>query len=190
MRRKDPYGTIKNREERIVADSNITKRALGAALKELIQEKPLDKISVGDICGKCEMNRKSFYYHFRDKYDLVNWIYDVEFIAVMGKKEYPDAWDLLLDICVYFYENRSFYKKALKTNGQNSFPEYFREYFEPVFGRYLEEVEDGEIRRFCVSFFTDSFLLALERWLVERMPIQPQEFLKRVRGSVGYLSVL
>lgn len=60
-------------------DSSITKRALAAALKQLMSEKPLQKISVGDICETCSMNRKSFYYHFKDKYDLVNWIFYTEY---------------------------------------------------------------------------------------------------------------
>ena len=62
-----------------MADSNITKRALAAALKELMEQKPFSKINVAEICEKCGMNRKSFYYHFKDKYDLVNWIFDMDF---------------------------------------------------------------------------------------------------------------
>ena len=57
-----------------MADSNITKKALAGALKELMDTKPFQKISVSDICERCQMNRKSFYYHFKDKYDLMNWI--------------------------------------------------------------------------------------------------------------------
>ena len=41
-------------------DSSITKKALADALKQLMAEKPLQKISVGDICERCNMNRKSF----------------------------------------------------------------------------------------------------------------------------------
>ena len=70
-----------------MADSNITKRALSSAFKELLESKPFSKISVGDICEKCEMNRKSFYYHFKDKYDLVNWIYYTEFVTVVRQKD-------------------------------------------------------------------------------------------------------
>ena len=58
-----------------MADSNITKNALATSLKKLMREKPFEKISVSDICDDCGMNRKSFYYHFKDKYDLVNWIF-------------------------------------------------------------------------------------------------------------------
>ena len=42
-----------------MADSNITKRALAAALKELMEQKPFSKINVAEICEKCGMNRKS-----------------------------------------------------------------------------------------------------------------------------------
>ena len=53
-------------------DANITKSALASSMKRLMKEKPFTKISVIDICEGCGMNRKSFYYHFKDKYDLVN----------------------------------------------------------------------------------------------------------------------
>ena len=66
-----------------MADSNITKNALAVSMKKLMEKKPFSKISVGDICEDCGMNRKSFYYHFRDKYDLVNWIFYVDFIERM-----------------------------------------------------------------------------------------------------------
>lgn len=65
-----------------MTDSSITKLALSNALKELPTEQPFEKISISDICDRCRMNRKSFYYHFRDKYDLVNWIFDTEFMEL------------------------------------------------------------------------------------------------------------
>lgn len=74
-----------------MADSNITKRALAEALKELLKAEPFAQVSVGEICEKCHMNRKSFYYHFKDKYDLVNWIYSTEFIAVAKERGYSDV---------------------------------------------------------------------------------------------------
>ena len=64
-----------------MADSNITKRALAAALKSLLAERPFAKVSVREICEACGMSRKSFYYHFKDKYELLNWIFETEFVA-------------------------------------------------------------------------------------------------------------
>ena len=78
---------------------------LADALKCVMKEKVFAKISVTDICDRCNMNRKSFYYHFKDKYDLVNWIFDTEFIAVAKKKTYLDIWELLTELCDYFYDS-------------------------------------------------------------------------------------
>ena len=57
-----------------MADSNITKRALANELQELMAEQPFEKINVAQICQRCHMNRKSFYYHFRDIPDLLKWV--------------------------------------------------------------------------------------------------------------------
>ena len=52
-----------------------TKRALAASLKKLAAKKPLDKITVIDITEDCGVNRQTFYYHFQDIFDLVEWIF-------------------------------------------------------------------------------------------------------------------
>lgn len=85
-----------------MADSNATKRALAAAMKQLMAKMPFAKISVGDICQVCQMNRKSFYYHFQDKYDLVNWIFQTEFLMAVQRRPYESTWALIRDLCEYF----------------------------------------------------------------------------------------
>ena len=95
-------------------DANITKKALAASMKKLMEEKPFDKISVIDICEGCGMNRKSFYYHFKDKYDLVNWIFYTDFIVLASSSSYSDGWDLLQAVVKLFYRDQSFYICALE----------------------------------------------------------------------------
>ena len=160
-----------------LADSNITKRALSTALKELMENEPFSKISVGDICEKCEMNRKSFYYHFRDKYDLVSWIYDTECIAALRQKECSSGWEMLEELSAYFYENRSFYRKILDIDGQNSFSEYFREMMASVISEDMEEsFGQGEASAFYVNFYSDAFLCAVKRWLLDKDCIPAERF--------------
>ena len=50
-----------------------TKLALANALKKLLQKKFLDDITVKELVEECEVNRQTFYYHFQDIYDLVEW---------------------------------------------------------------------------------------------------------------------
>lgn len=68
---------------------------------ELMEDLAFEKINVADICEKCDMNRKRFYYRFKDKYDLVNRIYGAEFIAAIGKKSIDTGWDFLQNLCGY-----------------------------------------------------------------------------------------
>ncbi len=164
-----------------MADSNITKRALATALKELMEEMPFSKISVTDICQKCEMNRKSFYYHFRDKYDLVNWIYDMEFIAVINKKEYKSSQEFLTDLCDYFYVNRTFYRKAFGMEGQNSFCDHFKEMMSPLIAERLEMKEpslDEEEMEFRTDFFTEAVVGAIQRWIMDRNCVTSEKFIR------------
>lgn len=137
-----------------MADSNITKQALAGALKELIEQQSFEKISVSDICEGCGMNRKSFYYHFKDKYDLVNWIFDTEFVELnqnydlethLLSQSFDERWQSIAVICHYFYENRTFYRRVLKVDGQNSFASHFREFIRPMLRfrvEHLLEMED------------------------------------------------
>ena len=163
-------------------DSNITKRALASALKQLMETQPFAKISVTDICEACEMNRKSFYYHFKDKYDLVNWIYYTECVAVLREKDYATEWELLQDLCNYFYENCSFYRKTMSIEGQNSFSDYFRDILESMISEDIEQIFGKEdAADFYVDFYTDAFLVSIKRWLLQKNSISPGEFVLRLK---------
>lgn len=169
-----------------MADSNVTKRALATAMKQLMAKEPFSKISVGDICQVCQMNRKSFYYHFRDKYDLVNWIFQTEFLTAVQRRPYESTWALIRDLCEYFYENRAFYHNALSVEGQNSFQDYFREILAPVVRAYAEDVfdQEGEDTVFFINFFSDALIAAMLRWLSSRNCMPPDRFTRLLRQSV------
>ena len=172
-----------------MADSNITKKALANALKELMEEMPFAKISISDICGKCNMNRKSFYYHFKDKYDLVNWIYDTEFIAVARKKDYNVSDGLILDIFKFLYENRVFYRKALSIEGQNSFSDHFHDMISTIIGNHLKEiVPHNSSYTFQLDFFTDAFVLATHKWIKDPYPMEPEAFMHELQCCTHYLA--
>ena len=58
--------------------SDQTKHMLTASLKKIMAQKPLNKISIREICEDCGVNRQTFYYHFADKYALLGQIYKQE----------------------------------------------------------------------------------------------------------------
>ncbi len=169
-----------------MADSNITKNAMAAAMKALMREKKLSRISITDICGACGMNRNSFYYHFKDKYDLVNWIFYTEFVRNIKLEDYPDALKLLEEICKYLYREREFYRVALKIEGQNSFRGYFSEVMDPYL-RYLADqiMGGGKEEAFFLRFFGDAFLMAIIRWVMDENIMLPGEFVKQLDATIS-----
>ena len=167
-----------------MADSNITKKALANALKELMEEAPFDKINVAQICEKCHMNRKSFYYHFKDKYDLINWIYDTEFIMLSERKNYADVFVFFEELCQYLYANRSFYRRALKIKGQNSFSDHFTERLHPIIVEELKPIFGVDTRDFHVLFFSDAFVSIIRRWIIELDEMDADEFFRMVRSII------
>lgn len=172
-----------------MADSNITKRALAQAMKGLMAEGPFAKISVGDICERCGMNRKSFYYHFQDKYNLVNWIFYTEFISNLEQHNPEGGWALLENICSYFYREQSFYRNAMQIQGQNSFREYFMQVMEPFIMSFLHQllsnIKDYD---FATTFLTDAFLASMVRWLSEGPKLTVEEYLDELHALLVALA--
>lgn len=164
-----------------MADSNITKKALAEGMKKLMSEKPFAKISITDICELCGMNRKTFYYHFQDKYELVNWIFDIEFISVARQKKYTDSWEMFSALFAYFDENREFYRNALTVTDYNSFRQHFHELLSTIFTKRMSELfKDESIsdkkKSFCIHVLSDAFISAAERWLTDKEKLTAVEF--------------
>lgn len=174
-----------------MADSQLTKRALSAAMKELMAERPMEKIRIGDIVERCNMNRQSFYYHFKDKYDLVNWIFYTEFFADIQRSFHRPGWELIEKMCQFFYENRTFYTNALQVKGQNSFSEYFHEVMHPLIMAHFSDIyAEDENRDFYATFFTDSIRVAITRWLLEGAKWPPEEFVRLMKTAVTEVNLV
>lgn len=172
-----------------MADSSITKKALANSFKELMTEKPFKKIRVFDICDRCQMNRKSFYYHFKDKYDLMNWIFDTECMEIAEKNKKLEKWDFISVLFQYFYDNRSFYRKCLEIEGQNSLSEHFQELIAPAIRKRLQEIIDDEhFTDFQTSFLTDAVCCAIKRWILDKNCMTSDEFLKQMKMCVTALA--
>ncbi len=171
-----------------MATTKNTKKAIADAFKELLGTMPFEQIRVGDICERSGRNRKSFYYHFKDKYDLVCQIFDSELIARLREEvllEDVDFEEVSLEVVTYFYENRSIYRKLFPLGGQNSFREHFGRMLEGFMREAMGLSEsDGARENFVALFYTDAILEAIERWLNTSPPAPPDIFLGHLRAAL------
>ena len=67
--------------------ANFTEKAIRSAFLELLDQRPLNKITVKDITERCGINRNSFYYHYQDVPTLIQQILEDESKKIIG--EYP-----------------------------------------------------------------------------------------------------
>lgn len=178
-------------------EANQTKKAFGDALKELLKTQPFEKVTVSSICEQANMKRTSFYYHFLDKYDLVNWIFDTEFEAFLKEafqvdaldpQNVPDSmtiWNLIRTTAEYFYQNAAFYQNIIAFTGQNSFLDHFRELLTPLLQEMLREFhKDSQAMEFHINFHCDAILAALVRWLNDPKRVPPDTLVRLLRSCI------
>ena len=100
-----------------------TKELLAKSLKELSQFKSVDKITIKELTKNCGLTSPTFYNHFRDKYDLMAWVYNQKVEASMKNFGRGDSFeDVICKWMEIVLEDENFYTNLLKNAvGQNSF---------------------------------------------------------------------
>ena len=114
----------------LMSNNLVTKEAIAMGVKQLLEKWPLSKISVKDIKDHCNISRNTFYYHFKDKYELINWIFYSDMQKnVNSFTESERPMDSFVNVCRCLYENRKFYFACFQYIGQNSLYEYLYEFY-------------------------------------------------------------
>lgn len=169
-----------------MADNNATKKAFSIVFKELMKNESFHKISIADICEKCEKNRKSFYYHFKDKYDLANQTFDTDFPFMKTALSTADFGNTIRELCRHLYDNRQYYRKLLEIECQNSFSDHLRLELRSFFERCNTKNE-----KFASVFFADAVFYSIKNWLLSKkcspFPIFSGQLLECVRTNTAVL---
>ena len=175
--------------------SQMTKRALVASLKDLLAEKPLDKITVTDLTEHCGVNRMTFYYHFKDIYDLVEWAcIESATRALAGQKTY-DTWQQgFLQIFEAVRDNKPFIMNVYHCVHR----EQVEKYLEPLVDSLLMGVIEEESRNitvrqedkaFIAQVYAYIFIGLMLDWIKDDMREDPEEIVSRlatlIKGSVA-----
>ncbi|MEN8904482.1 MAG: dihydroxyacetone kinase transcriptional activator DhaS [Clostridiales bacterium] len=173
-----------------MSDSYITKKALADSLKHLMKTIPLSKIAIRNIVENCKLNRQTFYYHFKDKYDLVNWIYYNEVIlSIHNYKNYENWIDGLFKVLQHLDNNKSFYVNAINTSGQNSFNSYLFEITYNLIYGVIDELSNNcaikESEKIFISeFYSNAFVGITIQWIKSGMKEPYAELTEKIKITV------
>ena len=96
-------------------NSKNTKQMLCDTLIQLSSQKPFSKITVSEIIKLCDVNRKTFYYHFADVYDLLEWHLNNEITAAVSTYNHPlDDWCESISYATNYMNQHSYLKNFIK----------------------------------------------------------------------------
>ena len=120
--------------------SERTKLWIADVMKKLMIDKPIEKIRVTDICKMAKFERPTFYYHFRDKYDLMAWTffssaYNTNVIDIESSARALD----------YMKKEFIFFKRVYEDNSQIPMWQYMHEYFVETYTRLAKEMSGKEV---------------------------------------------
>jgi probable dihydroxyacetone kinase regulator len=162
-----------------------TKRMFAEAIMELMHRKPLDKITVSDIISFCGASRRTFYYHFKDKQDLICWIFDWKVRTEVGVSdaidEYGNRTYFINELLHHMYDNRGFYANALRSGAQNNLVSHLFNFIYNYRRQQISVVLDGRYMdpkgiKFLAEFFTHGIIGTISYWANDSLSYPPEQF--------------
>ena len=174
---REPWGKRLWSERMGILVAQTTKRALEASLKKLLLRKPLNKITISDITEDCGVNRMTFYYHFKDIYDLVDWILMEDAAeALEGLQDFETWSGALREMLEKVQANRVLVLNVYRSVSREQVEQYLYKMLDPLLRIFVERLNipvKEEDKQFIIDFYKYGFVgLALE-WIRRDMKTDP-----------------
>ena len=168
---------------------NYTKNAIIQIFMKQLEFKSLDKITVKDIIEEADVNRNTFYYHFKDIYDLIDQIFEEELRKNLSEmKEETTFYEEYRKAAAFFLDH----KKAIIHIENSKSRDIMHHYIEEVTEIYVEKFVRKHSQRHKISeegikfityFYSSAIIANTIRWIQEGMPGYRNKFLKIVSMS-------
>ncbi|MCM1126076.1 MAG: TetR/AcrR family transcriptional regulator C-terminal domain-containing protein [Lachnospiraceae bacterium] len=150
-----------------------------------METKPLSKITVSEICLDCGINRKTFYYHFQDVFDLLRWMLDEEALDVVKKADLLSDYEAVLHFIIdYVDKNKHFLTCVYDALGREGMKRFLTSDLRYVAGLLISEVEnklgkfvDTRFRDFLCDFYTNALTGILIDWFHNRTTLDREEIM-------------
>lgn len=166
--------------------SQITKRALEESLKRMLLKKPVNKITILDITEDCGISRMTFYYHFKDIYDLIEWSCLEDAAKVLDGKKTYDTWQQgFLQIFQAVLENKPFIQNVYQSVSREQVENYlYTLTYRLLIGVVEEKAAGMDVRdtdkEFIANFYKFAFVGLMLDWIKDGMKKDPQQIIDRL----------
>lgn len=159
---------------------NSTKVLFAKTIQDMIKTTPLSKIRIKDLCDRCGTERQTFYYHFKDKFDLVGWIFEQDLKDALEMTNGKHGVEQITHALIKMREKQIFYKKAFDDNSQNAISSYIQDYdvniLKQILKKHLGVTKLNEEMIFAIKYHSYGCLNYTIEWLTGNSDVTPEEF--------------
>lgn len=163
-----------------------TKKVLFESFKCLLLEKPFSKITIKDITEKSNINRMTFYYHFKDVYDLVEWgcLYEAQKVINKSEIGYDNWQDALMKAFELLLENKAFVMNVFHSVSQEYIVLILSKLNKGVItqvvnAQCIDHISDKD-KNFIIQFYSYAIIGVLLDWINEDMIEDPKDIIERL----------
>lgn len=163
---------------------NRTKEMLAESLMKLLARRTLDKITIQDIVDDCGYNRQTFYYHFHDIYDLIDWIFAAQTQELIEKCRACGSLDVGVEaVIAYMRGNRRLILNILRSvNGEKLLDNLYRSAQSIVLSALENHPGVQELSAEYRELVAEAFKYALAGLLIDWMRAGiPEDLVNKVR---------
>lgn len=169
-----------------------TKKALVESLKKFMKKKPFQKITVQELIQDCNINRKTFYYHFENIYALLKWMFEQEAVEVIRHfdllVDYQEALNFIMD---YIEANDHIINCAYDSIGQEELKRFFYTEFLDIVLSLIDEAEkiagkklSPGYKDFLSRFYIEAITGMLLDWIKNRREKNRETVVKYISNTV------
>ena len=156
-----------------------TKIMFAEELNEMLKTMPLSKVRILDLCKRCGATPQTFYYHFKDKYELVAWIFLNDFADIYGDAEADYSPQRLEEIMLHMQKRKEFYQKAYAEHSQNSINAYIHD-FDMQIARAAVKKSTGQEtltheQQMAVAYHSFGVMGMFQDWIFSKSPMPASE---------------
>ena len=163
-----------------MAIKNATKNIFVSEFKKMLKEMPVEKVRIGELCKRCGADRRTFYYHFMDKYDLVAWVFMQDYSDALSAEQGLYTLQHNINILRKMYDDRAFYRAVYTDNSQNAIRHYLYQYFydlgTEVMKKHFELETLPPEKDYAVRSHAYSCIGITMDWLQGEVLYSPEEF--------------
>lgn len=150
-------------------NSQITKQMLRDAFLSLLEKKPISKITISELVVLCDVNRKTFYYHFADVYDLLQWHLNNEIDKAISAIDSPYDLDVTIAYSRNYMKQHSYLQNCINEPvARNKFTEVLEKTLYPMIFKILSDLEssheksiDADFKEFLTKNITRTTVLSI-----------------------------